>query len=392
MRVMLSFYLAGPFFMLIERSPADAWLSLCGLIFFFRCVIKKDWHWTGYFWVRAILAFWSFCLLSASLSSLPAYSLGEAFAWVRFPLFAFATTFWLARDPRILIGMLISLGAGMLVMSGILFAEYLIVGPVGGRLSWPYGDLNPGNYLAKAGLPVFCILIALAVSAKRYIAGPAALISVITIVASVLTGERVNFILRAAAGMVSGLAYKPVFTRYAALILIEAAVVMGLFTSSPQLGTRFIDTFIQQLPLHDESPYKRVWNGAFDAFETSPIIGIGPDNYRMLCPTLSADNPVVDCHTHPHNYYLQILGETGIIGLCLALVMVGAILWKCGQTSLRYRDNVVTATCFVIPFGFFFPIQSTADFFGQWNNIFMWSSIAIALAASNLTTSHQRDT
>jgi hypothetical protein len=36
----------------------------------------------------------------------------------------------------------------------------------------------------------------------------------------------------------------------------------------------------------------------------------------------------------------------------------------------------------VIPFGLFFPIQSTGDFFGQWNNIFMWSAIALALAAA----------
>ena len=31
------FYLLGPLFMLIERSPGDAWLSLCGLIFLGHC-------------------------------------------------------------------------------------------------------------------------------------------------------------------------------------------------------------------------------------------------------------------------------------------------------------------------------------------------------------------
>jgi hypothetical protein len=37
-----------------------------------------------------------------------------------------------------------------------------------------------------------------------------------------------------------------------------------------------------------------------------------------------------------------------------------------------------------VPLGFFFPLQSTADFFGQWNNIFMWSAIALVLAAGNM--------
>jgi hypothetical protein len=43
----------------------------------------------------------------------------------------------------------------------------------------------------------------------------------------------------------------------------------------------------------------------------------------------------------------------------------------------------------VIPFGLFFPIQSTGDFFGQWNNIFMWSAIALALAAARTLVPHK---
>ena len=43
------FYLLGPFFMLIERSPADAWLTLCGLAFLARCIVRRDWSWTKFF-------------------------------------------------------------------------------------------------------------------------------------------------------------------------------------------------------------------------------------------------------------------------------------------------------------------------------------------------------
>ena len=37
---------------------------------------------------------------------------------------------------------------------------------------------------------------------------------------------------------------------------------------------------------------------------------------------------------------------------------------------------------FVVPLAFFWPVATHADFFGQWNNIFLWQSIAFALAAS----------
>jgi len=48
------------------------------------------------------LVFWAWCLISASVSALPGYSLGQAGVWIRFLLFAFASAFWLARDLRIL--------------------------------------------------------------------------------------------------------------------------------------------------------------------------------------------------------------------------------------------------------------------------------------------------
>ena len=78
----------------------------------------------------------------------------------------------------------------------------------------------------------------------------------------------------------------------------------------------------------------------------------------------------------------QFLTETGVIGLITGSVMIISIIWAAFAGWRQNRANVVAATAFVIPFGLFFPIQSTGDFFGQWNNIFMWSAIALALAAA----------
>ncbi|MBT6256677.1 MAG: O-antigen ligase family protein, partial [Alphaproteobacteria bacterium] len=154
------FWLLGPFIMLIERSPADAWLSILALTFAVRSAVKRDGAWLKMFWVKAGFLFWFWCLLSGAMSYDPAYSVGEAFIWIRFPLFAMATAFWLAQDKRFLYAMLLSVALGTLVMCFILTAEILIIGQQGGRLSWPYGDLVPGNYVAKAGLPAFTIMVA----------------------------------------------------------------------------------------------------------------------------------------------------------------------------------------------------------------------------------------
>ena len=110
-----------------------------------------------------------------------------------------------------------------------------------------------------------------------------------------------------------------------------------------------------------------------------------------LCPKISAGNPDVDCHTHPHNFYIQLLGETGLIGLALGVAMVVSIIWACLRANLANRRDVLAATCFVVPFGLFFPVQSTADFFGQWNNTFMWSAIAFALVVAHKTSSPKHE-
>ena len=378
------FWLLGPLILLIERSPADAWLTICALSFAVRAILKKDGRWLKVFWVRAVFAFWGVCLLSAALSDLPGYSLGEAFIWIRFPLFAMASCFWLATDKRLLYAMMGMTMLGMIIMTGILTAEVLIVGQQGGRLSWPYGDLVPGNYLAKAGLPAFCVLGALAVSGYRQVNAVAAIISFATIILSVITGERINFIIRACGGMLAGLLWRPKVGRYVCLILIEVLAVLAVLFASPNIGNRFIDKFIEQLPSHNESPYFRVMNSGMVAFETAPVLGVGTANYRILCADLTRDHTDVDCHTHPHNYYIQLLAETGIIGLVFGCVMLGAIIWSCAQTSIKGRADVVMATAVIIPLGLFFPLQSTADFFGQWNNIFMWSAVALALSSGNL--------
>ena len=378
------FWLLGPLILLIERSPADAWLTICALSFAVRAILKKDGSWLKVFWVRAVFAFWGVCLLSAALSDLPAYSLGEAFIWIRFPLFAMASCFWLATDKRLLYAMMGMTMLGMIIMTGILTAEVLIVGQQGGRLSWPYGDLVPGNYLAKAGLPAFCVLVALAVSGYRQVNAVAAIISFATIILSVITGERINFIIRAFGGMLAGLLWRPKVGRYVCLILIEVLALLAVLFASPSIGNRFIDNFIEQLPSHNESPYFRVMNSGMVAFETAPVLGVGTANYRILCADLTRDHTDVDCHTHPHNYYIQLLAETGIVGLVFGCVMLGAIIWSCAQTSIKGRADVVMATAVIIPLGLFFPLQSTADFFGQWNNIFMWSAVALALSSRNL--------
>ena len=120
------------------------------------------------------------------------------------------------------------------------------------------------------------------------------------------------------------------------------------------------------------------------------MLGLGPATFRYLCPEIVGVSPEFECQNHPHNFYFQLLTETGVTGLVTGSLMIVSIVWAAFAGWRKNRDNVVAATAFVVPFGLFFPIQSTGDFFGQWNNIFMWSAIALALAAARTLTSEQK--
>ena len=207
-------------------------------------------------------------------------------------------------------------------------------------------------------------------------------LSLISIILSVLTGERVNFLIRACSGMLAALVWRPNWRRYGVLIVVEIFAVLAILLSSPTIQERYVDKFAAQLPTGAHSPYYRVMAAGPEAAKESLIFGLGPATFRDLCPKIIGVSSEYECDNHPHNFYSQLLTETGVIGLIAGSIMMISIIWAAFAGWRQNRANVVAATAFVIPFGLFFPVQSTGDFFGQWNNIFMWSAIGLALAAA----------
>lgn len=389
-RGFLIFWLLGPFILLIERTPADAWLSILALAFVIKSIWQRDGTWLRPFWVRAGFLFWGACLLSSMVSVNPVYSLTEAFIWFRFPLFAMATAFWLAKDKRLLYAMLISTAAGLLVMCGILTAEILIEGHEYGRLDWPYGDLVPGNYVTKVGMPVFAVMVALAVCVKGRIAAVSAVLAFVVIITSLMTGERINFLILLCGGMLAGLVWRPKFARYFGLVAAGLLAVAVIFFTLPNIANRYMGNFLFGAT-DPNSAWMATLNGGWHIAKDNLLIGIGVGNYRYLSPEMLMGIESTGASNHPHNFYLQLLAETGMLGFITGVIFLWSIVLTCFWSGIRNRQNVVLATAWVIPFGLFWPIATAGNFFGQWNSIFMWSAVALSLAAyTNLSKAQNR--
>ena len=216
--------------------------------------------------------------------------------------------------------------------------------------------------------------------------------ALLSIVLSVLTGERINFLIRACSGMLASVSWKPKWWRVLLIVTVEVAAVVIVFQTRPDLGNRYVDNFIDNLPTHSQSAYYRAAAPGALAFDQAPVLGIGLGNLRYLCKEVSGGFYAYDCHPHPHNFYIQLLGEVGAIGFVAGVLLTWSIIWAFAKPALRDRSNVVVATMWIVPFGLFWPIASTADFFGQWNNIFMWSAVAVALAGAQIGSQDQPGT
>ena len=384
-KYMTFFWFLGPLIYLIERSPADTWLILIGLIFLARCIIKRDWYWTSQLWFKSALLLWGFGLFSALTSPDPFFSFTQGFAWIRFPLYAAAAQVWLAKDRDIRIMMLLSMMFGMIIMCLILIAEVIIEPKI--RLTWPYGDTVPGGYVAKFSLPLFCTLMAIAVSQKNKAGFFSGFIGLLSIAVSGLTGERGNFLIRACGGMLAGLVWKPKFLIYSFLVIIEVIALLIIAFARPDLSNRFGKDFINHIPLNtsDTNPYWGAWRGGLQQGLINPIKGIGPSGTRKTCANLNTDLPnwlpgKNYCGNHPHNFYIQLFAETGIIGLIIGCIMFGSIIFSCYWARKENINCPMTATAFVVPFAMFFPLQQFGSFYGQWGNLFAWFAIAFAIS------------
>ena len=381
---MIILWLLGPFIYLIERSPADIWLSLLAVIFLIRAIIKKEWLWAKQTWFKFALAFWFSSLISGIMSPDPYFTFSQGFVWIRFPLYAVAVQTWLARDRDIRIIMLISIGIGMLIMCGILCAELILEPKV--RLTWPYGDLTPGGYLSKVSLPLFCIMVAIAVHKKSRVSGYYGILGLFSLIVLVLTGERTNTILKACSGMMAAFIWKPKYMILTALIIMEILAIISLFLIKPEIGKRFTTTLYESLPMVSvNSGHWGTWRGGIQQGLETPVLGIGPSGTRKTCEFLPVETPSWLpgknlCANHPHNFYVQMFAETGVIGLLLGTGMIISIITTCYSGRKFNFDCPMVGTAFVVPFGIFFPIQQFGSFFGQWGNLFIWFAIAFALS------------
>jgi O-antigen ligase len=66
---------------------------------------------------------------------------------------------------------------------------------------------------------------------------------------------------------------------------------------------------------------------AYNMFLDKPIFGHGPKMFRIICKDEKYASGISPCDNHPHNFYVQLLAETGIIGFSFLFSTFAYVLY-----------------------------------------------------------------
>jgi O-antigen ligase len=129
----------------------------------------------------------------------------------------------------------------------------------------------------------------------------------------------------------------------------------------------------------------RIWSTALRMTAAHPVAGVGVRGFRYAYPSFAAPgDPFVDTKTdegafHAHQIVLEVLSETGAIGLLFW--MVGAYFairaWRRADVEARERAFAPALALAVMCF----PLNTHLAFYSAWWGLLFWWLLALYCAA-----------
>ena len=176
---------------------------------------------------------------------------------------------------------------------------------------------------------------------------------------------------------------------YSNVIFIADTIKKYSFKEYPELENKKGKDFVDAIRKDKEwaKKYKLIPYGsghavtyltAIDLWTDSPIIGNGIKSFRIKCLN-KLYLPNRNCQTHPHNYYLELLNDVGLVGTVF-LFFALFLIFK--NKFLNFKDyekkeKLLIICIFVIIISELFPLRSTGSFFSTYNSSFIFFILGI---------------
>jgi len=384
-----------PLLLLLSRSVADISVLLVGLLFLFRSYQLSNWQWAKQPWFLFNILFWLYLLfINAPLSINPIESLTYAFFYLRWPLFAAALAYWLLIDTSSQQHLLIAL---LSVCAFIIFdtsLQYFIGHDLLGhakasatRLTGPYSRPVPGIMMLRVlfiGL-FLCVIMPQAFNAIGRIIFTISMLCM-GLLFVFITGERMALMLFFTGSIVvlTGLLLDQ--KMHISKILIGLGLLLGLFTSAlilnPEMAERSVFSIGYKLAHFFDSDYGLVFRAAYAAWQQTPILGSGFHTYQTICNQMGLLTQWGMQCSHPHNLYLQIAAECGLIGLMLFVTMIGSIYFSALQHHISAKQWLITSLSLVVLSVCFWPLIGGISILNNGVAALVWLGVGWVLSTN----------
>lgn len=382
-----------PGLLLFSRALADVTIVLVGLAFIYRSYRLQDWQWFNQTWFRLALLFSAYlALLNAPFSLAPWESFSYALFFLRWPLFAAALAWWLLatrdRQQWFLKGLFVT---SMLVAADIAWQYVFGVDWFGiaafsaDRLTGPFRNPVPGTLMLRVWyIAIFALLIWH--FSARFSLFACLSVWFIGLVLMFITGERMALMLYSAGGLVLLPALWTAFPArrgmLSAGLLLMGMIALLLMQTQTQTTARSVLSIADKLAAFSSSDYGRVFAGAWQVWQQYFWLGSGLHTYPSACEQLGVfAGQGLSC-THPHNLYLELGAETGLLGLVLFVLMLGAIYRQALTVALRQRCWTHAALSFIVLTVSFWPLSGGISVFSNWIAALVWLGVGWVLAVA----------
>jgi len=130
--------------------------------------------------------------------------------------------------------------------------------------------------------------------------------------------------------------------------------------------------------------YLEIYYTAYKIFLKNPFFGTGMKSYGIQCDKLnniSNNDKRLICLTHPHNIYLEIIVNQGIIGLLIFITFISVLLkWYYSIFFLKKITNkefLIRIIFFVVIIIELLPLRSYGSIFQTVNGSIFWFFLAL---------------
>ena len=390
-----------PALLIFSRSLADIVVVTLVILFLTKCFIEKDFSWLHDSWIKAFAAFLVFLVfLNSPFSLNPLDSFFYSIAWIRWPLFAIALSYWIFNNENSFNKLFYAIIFTFLIFIFDLFFQFFIheSGLLGlsenqhqGRLSVPFSDnVMPGRFIyifTFILINLYCLRqLTLRQSLKNLFIFLVLSLSFFTIF---ITGERMSFLIfvSSAIFLIFGLSFnnkKYVIGAFVFLI-VSIFLLLIFYFFDPQIYSRTVTSTIHKIYNLQNSDYGTIFKISFDKFLNNILFGSGLHQYKGGEPIIgyAMDSTKI---MHAHNLPLNLLVETGLAGLLLFYNIVFFIFLDI-KNKLQRANPFFLMLNLILLYICFFPLHSHFTLSHNWINANIWFTVGIILSLNKF---HER--